>query len=296
MRFRSFDQLRVFNVVATQNSFADAAEVLHLTKGAISYQIRQLEQELGFEVFTRSKRGARLNAKGERLWHASRVMFESLERQIDDLRIDGEAQITIAMATYFAARWLSPRLMTFTAANPDIVIRLQPSVGQIEPGRDSVDMAIRWGTGEWDDVVSERLLTCPAILVAAPGVAAQLQAENLDDRLSAVTLLDDDQHSSAWADWLVASGLGPRQARERLVIPDPNVRLQAVLDGQGVAFYDWLADPEIATGRLTVVNDVRLPNYGYHLIYRRGSLANWALKEFRDWIVIEASSEEIIER
>lgn len=288
MRFRSFDALRLFNIVAQNNSFSDAAEALNLSKGAISYQIKQLEHHLGFKVFERRHDGARLTVKGESLFLASKVMFDGMEREIDSLRSNTDMQITVAMTTYFASRWLSPRLMRFTTAYPGITIRLQPTVGLVDPGRDDVDIVIRWGKGGWPDLATEQLFRCPLSLFASPGVARRCSKSGLEMGLQSTTLLDDDQQSGAWTDWCEAVGLTVTKTRERLIIPDPNVRLQAVIDDQGVAFFDALARSELAAGRVEMIGGTQLPDYGYHLVYRRDALGDVACRHFRDWIVAQS--------
>ena len=288
MRFRAFDSLRVFDVVARHLSFTAAAGELNLTKGAISYQVNRLETELGFEVFVRG-RGIRLTEKGRKLWHASQAAFNDLERAILHLREEDTARITIGMATYFASRWLSPRLMTFMAAHPGIGLRLHPLVDLIDLESAHIDMAIRWGKGDWTDLDIELLLPCPAFVTAGAAIASQASEVGIEAALADATLLHDREGSGAWADWHEAANLPLRQKWDGLVIPDPNVRVQAVIDGQGVALYDALASAELADGRLFKLSEVELSEYGYFLVYPRGALANPALKAFRDWILSEAS-------
>ena len=81
-----------------------------------------------------------------------------------------------------------------------------------------------------------------------------------------------------------------RPAHKTLVIPDPSVRVQAVIDGQAIALNDALVSPELSDGRLFKFSDIRLENYGYHLAYASGALDQPALRAFRDWIQNEAAS------
>ena len=76
------------------------------------------------------------------------------------------------------------------------------------------------------------------------------------------------------------------------MIPDPNVRVQAVTDGQGVALYDHLVANEVAAGRLYQYRSVQLDDYGYYLVYPRHTEANPAIPIFRDWIMQEAGLSE----
>ncbi len=290
MAFRSYDALAVFHVVARRLSFSAAAEDLNLTKGAVSYRIARLEADLGFPVFARRPRGVALTAKGERLRQASQTAFRDLEREIAMLRDEGTGRITIGMATYFASRWLSPRLMTFISSHPRIALRLQPLIDLIDLAARDIDMAIRWGKGDWTDLEIERLLPCPAFPTAGAAIAARVAEAGLEAALPDLPLLHDRDGSQAWQDWHRAAGLVYRPRRDGLVIPDPNVRVQAVIDGQGVALYDRLVADELAAGRLFQISAVELSDYGYYLAYPRGALGAPALKAFRDWILTEANS------
>lgn len=290
MTFKSYDSLRLFNIVARHLSFTAAAAELNLTKGAISYQVGRLERELGFPVFTRRHRGIDLTEKGEDLWHASRAAFRDLERKIAALRQEGPGRITIGMSTYFASRWLSPRLMTFTAGHPGVGLRLQPLIDLIDLGTQNIDMAIRWGKGEWRDLEFELLLPCPAFATAGAAIAERIARDGLEAALPGVPLLHDRDGSTAWRDWHAAAGLPYRTTRNDLVIPDPNVRVQAVIDGQGMALNDRLLEDELNRQRLFRIFEIELKDFGYYLAYPREALQAPELRIFRDWIMAEASA------
>lgn len=290
MRFRSYDGLRLFDVVARHLSFTAAADELNLTKGAVSYQINRLERELGFPVFTRRHRGITLTEKGKRLWHASQVAFRDLDREITGLREEDPARITIGITTYFASRWLSPRLMTFMAGHPRIGLRLQPLIDLIDLKSLSIDMAIRWGRGDWTDLEIEPLLPCPAFPTAGADIARRVADEGLEAALLELPLLHDRDGSQSWRDWHEVAGIAYRPTRNELVIPDPNVRVQAVIDGQGIALNDVLVTDELAARRLFRISTVALDSYGYHLAFPNGALDTPATKAFRDWILAEAAS------
>jgi DNA-binding transcriptional LysR family regulator len=290
MRFRSYDSLRLFDVVARHQSFTSAANELSLTKGAVSYQIKSLESELGFRVFARGHRKVSLTEKGKELWRVSRVVFKDLETQIARLREEDVEPITIGMSTYFASRWLSPRLMNFICEHPRVALRLQPLVDLFDIGNQGIDIAIRWGTGQWSDMKTEALLACPAFPTAGASLARHIEAAGLAQALGDLTLLHDREGSDAWRDWHQAAGLGYRPARDTLVIPDPNVRVQAVINGQGVALNDALVAKELTSGQLRKVSSVELRDYGYFLVYADGALENPNLRAFRDWIIVEAKT------
>lgn len=289
MRFHSYNSLRIFDVVARHLSFTKAAAELNLTKGALSYQIGRLEQELGFQVFLRKHRSLALTDKGRRLWHVSEVAFRDLEQEIDGLREAEPNRITIGMSTYFASRWLSPRLMTFITAHPRIGLRLQPLVDLIDLRAHDIDMAIRWGKGDWTDLEIEPLFACPTFPTAGAAIAGQIAEQGVETVLAALPLLHDREGSVAWRDWHEAAGLPYRSTRDGLVIADPNVRVQAVIDGQGVALNDALVAAELADDHLLRVSNVQLADYGYYLAYPKGALSTSAVSAFCDWIMHEAA-------
>lgn len=293
MRFRSFDHLRLFIVVARHLSFTTAANELNLSKGAVSYQIRQLEDELGFEVFSRRNRGIVLTEKGQKLLFASKAAFSDLESEINQLRQQDSQRITIGMSTYFASRWLSPRLMNFMASHAAIGLRIQPLIDLTDLSANNIDMAIRWGKGDWQDkdTTIELILPCPAKPTAGAIIAKAVKAKGIESALAGQTLLHDRDGSNAWLDWYLAAGLSYPPDRDDLVIPDPNVRVQAVIDNQGIALNDSLVDMELAIGQLFQISDVELTDYGYYLVYPGSTLKNPAMKAFRDWIMLEAEKQ-----
>ena len=182
---------------------------------------------------------------------------------ISGLQEEGPGRITIGMSTYFASRWLLPRLMTFMAGHPRIGLRLQPLIDLIDLRAHGIDMAIRWGKGEWTDMEIEPLLPCPAFPTAGAAIAGRVAEAGLAAALADIPLLHDRDGSAAWLDWHQAAGLAYRSTRDDLVIPDPNVRVQAVIDGQGMALNDALVAAELATGKLFPISAIELSDYGY---------------------------------
>lgn len=230
------------------------------------------------------------SAKGRGLWHLSQTSFRELERAIVQLRDEDAGRVTVGMSTYFASRLLAARLMTFITMHPRIGLRPQPLVKLVDLGSLNIDRAIRWGNGAWSDLVIERLFSCPAFPTAGASIAARVARSGIEAALSDAKLLQDRDESSAWAHWHEAAGLQYRRSRDDLVIPDPNVRVQAVMDGQGIALNDELVAAEIAAGKLFSTSDVALRDYGYFLAYPAGALENPSARAFRDWIMTESEN------
>ncbi|MEM7208934.1 MAG: LysR substrate-binding domain-containing protein [Pseudomonadota bacterium] len=288
-----FDHLRVFTLVAQHKSLTDAADALHLTKGAVSYQISKLEERLGFAVFRRSKTGIQLTEKGRELYKISAQAFDALDAGIEALQESRHAVITIGMTTYFASRWLSPRLMNFTSTHPDIGLRLQPTTGLVDPAKEGIDMLIRWGDGRWSDLEIAPLFMSPVAPTSGQSIAQRVDHEGLEHVLKNSILLHDYEGSHAWRDWHDAAGIAYKPDAEALVIPDPNVRVQAVIDGQGIALNDGLVDAEIRQAQLTRLSDSVLEKYGYFLAYPKDALDSPALRAFHDWLLSEVRQSEL---
>lgn len=293
MRFRNFDQLRCFCLVASHPSFTAASVVLNLTKGAVSYQMDCLENELGFKVFVRRKQGIQLTSRGQSLLQTAQPMFISLENEIGRLRQSDKPGITIGMATYFASRWLSPRLMNFITTHAGISLRIQPLIDLTDLNSNDLDLAVRWGKGEWQDpgMNCERIFRCPAVLTCSPQIGEEIEQRGVESVIAEHPLLHDRDNSRAWADWFDQAGIDWAPESSDLVIPDPNVRVQAVVDGQGVAIYDRLVEDEVAAGKLYQYHQVELNEYGYYLVYSQNVGGDSPISVFRDWIMQEAKQD-----
>ena len=284
MRLRYYDNLRNFVIAARHESLASAAEELCLTKGALSHQIRNLEEELGFALFIRHSRGVRLSDKGMSFLSSCQSAFNQIERKVEELNDSQEQTLTIGTTTYFASRWLSPRLMDFIRQYPEIRLRIQPMIDVSNLRQQGVDLAIRWGNGRWTDCIIEKLFDCPAWPTGNEHAKRKVETEGLEAAFSSFTLLRDSEDSNAWSEWYDRAGLTLPDRADTLIVPDPNVRVQAVLDGQGVALNDALVKQEIDDGRLFRLSEIELGKYGYFLAHRTDARSDEAATLFARWI------------
>ena len=291
MAFRSYDALKTFDAVARRLSITGAAKALHQSKGAISYQIRKLERDLGFRLFDRANARLTLTDPGRRLWHVSQSALGQIDQEIADLRGAASDSVTVAMLTYFSSRWLSSRLTKYFEGHPGVSLRIEP-VSSIEM-LDSVnaDFAILWGIGAWPGIDSELLLPCPAVPTASPDLAAQAEEIGLEEALRTLPLLGDSSGDAGWRAWHQAAGLPYRPSRTSLTIPDSNSRVQAVIDGQGLGLWDAMVQPEFDRGALVAVSDVWLENAGYYIVMPAPSLKP-AAEGFLQWLQQEATLQE----
>lgn len=282
--FKHHDSLRLFARIAQYRSFSEAAEALHMTKGAVSYQITVLEDALGCRLFDRKPRGVALTREGQEVLNETRNHYRDIETALDRLKAERSPSLTVGMSSYFASRWLSPRLMTFMQLHPEIQLRIQPMTQLYDLERQGVDLAIRWGNGIWDDVEIQPFMPMPAWPVGNQAAAAMVRKVGLARAFSAFTLLRDHDNSNAWSDWFAVAGLPPQTREDTLIIPDPNVRVQAVIDGQGIALNDTLVARELEQGLLVRLSEVELSSYGYFIARPRTAHGPRSVDAFAAWL------------
>lgn len=292
MRFRSYDSLKIFDTVARSLSMTKAADEVHQSKGSISYQVGKLEADLGFRLFERAHATLELTEEGRRLWHVSQTALSQIDREIEDLRGTTSGAVTIGALTYFSSRWLSPRLTRFFEANPGISLRIEP-LNSVDMMRSlKIDMAVLWGIGGWEGHKSELLLSLPAVPTANRVLAEQIKQLGLAEAVRQLPLLGDSSGDAGWRAWHKAAGLPYAPSRASLTIPDSNSRVQAVVDGQGIALWDDLVASEFGDGTLVRLSDVRVENAGYFLVFTDQPMSQSA-EAFLDWLRVENDRSEM---
>ena len=286
----SLNSLRGFEAAGRHLSFTLAAEELRVTQGAISYQVRNLEAQLGLQLFHRRVRAVVLTPEGARLLTATQRTFRQLSEEIESLRPGRSRDIlTVAVSTYVATRWLSRRLNAFLTQDPKVTLRLQHSVNAPDFEIRDVDIAVRWGRVGSFGPHSALLLPMPMVPVCSPELLQGGNPLHAPKDLGGQTLLRDDPNDDLWPDWLELAGVGQESVGAGQVISDPNVRIQAAMDGQGVVLADDLVAEERRSGRLVAPFEWRLEGYGYHIAWP-GPRERPVAKAFRNWLMAEAAA------
>ena len=290
-RFFHHDSLRLFCEIARHSSFSSAASSLNMTKGAISYQIKTLEDALEFNLFDRTTKGAKLTNEGLKLLANSQQRYEEIEAEIQAFKDTFSCTLTVGVSTYFAARWLSPRLMDFMQKFTDIQLRIQPMIDFSDDELEAVDLAICWGSENTIVHRKELFLTKSAFPVGNNQVAAKIQTLGIKRALRETTLLRDRDSSNAWSEWLSLAEHPPYLRKDTLIIPDPNVRVQAVINGQGIALMDDFVIDELNQGKLHRLSQIELSDYGYFIVSPERAIIPEAATLFIDWLYEQAEKE-----
>ncbi len=136
--------LRAFAETGRHLSIKKAAEAVGVTSGAVSQQIRQLEERLGVTLFTRTRYGVRLTEAGAKVHPGLVMAFDQIAMSLDALEaINARPTLTVSTVPSFAASWLVPRLGRFTSRHPEVEVRVEATSNLVDLGRDRVDVAIR---------------------------------------------------------------------------------------------------------------------------------------------------------
>ncbi|MFB9885446.1 LysR substrate-binding domain-containing protein [Balneatrix alpica] len=249
-----WNALRVFEAAARLQSFTKAADELCVTQGAVSQQIRQLEEQLGVQLFIRQGRGVMLSPEGRRLASlTSRVVAEISDEVRRIRRPDSDRQLVVSCCPSFAMQWLLPRLGRFSALYPDIEVSLRAEFHALTPREllaEGIDLAIRYDPWGYPIGFDEVLLEEYLLPVVAPGHLDQQQLADPVKTLSkqvwlldAVSWAGADAHDE-WHAWLHAKELSGLKGRQEQIFNLAQLAQQAAAQGRGVAM-----------GRLALVAD-----------------------------------------
>ena len=236
----SLNSLRSFEAVARHLSFSKAAEELHVTPGAVSQQIRALEELLGARLFDRTKRSVALTNAATRMLPDIQAGLEILSRAVNSKCPPiGERTLTISVAPSFASKWLLPRLPSFYDRHADIDLRISATVGLADFKRDKVDLAIRLGHGSYPGLRAEPLFAEALTPLCSPGLLKRKGRLSKPDDLRKHRLIHDTSipgagEHGAWDRWLTLAGAKHVSAERGARFTLAELAMQAAIDGAGV--------------------------------------------------------------
>ncbi|WP_062266519.1 transcriptional regulator GcvA [Endozoicomonas arenosclerae] len=286
-RIPSLKGLQYFEVVSRHMSFTLAADELFVTQAAISQQIRNLEEQLGFKLFIRSTRQLHLTDNAERLLPHVRKGFAEIRKGLDKVSSRQYDYLNISILPSFAARWLVPRLGRFSINYPEIEVRLLPSIGLVDFQKENIDLAVRFGMGKYPGLYSEKLMDEYAFPVCSPELMSHGKGlGSVADLINFPLLQDSGPGVLTWRDWLQWAGSPDLDVRYGVQISDASLLLEAAKDGQGVALgRASLVQRELEQGSLIKLFDIELASsFSYFLVMPQRSMNHGAAQKFADWL------------
>lgn len=287
----TIQELLAFDAVARYESVSKAAEVLCLTVSAVSKQLAGLEQFLGQRLLEKRGRGIQLTPLGQQYWQKIATSLRMIEAATFEVRSNAvdSGVLSLACVPTFLTKWLIPRLPDFRRAHPSITLSFSQHLGPSESLTPGVDVAIRYGTGEWPGLVADYIAGREFVLVVSSALQGRHGRISQPVDLLAHTLLHHVEAPQAWALWAEQQGLdqlhvhsGPRFAQYSAVI-------QAAISGLGVALVPRvLVEEELERGSLLCPFDRTLAaGQGHFLCYRPDRAASPLLAAFKAWILAQ---------
>lgn len=246
--------LRSFEAAARLGGVGRAAEALHVTHGAISRQLRLLEEHLGVVLFQREGRGLRLTRAGEELQAACEGAFEQIREAVRALKRQQRPEaLVLGCSGSILARWMIPRLQALQSALPQLPLHWSAQDGSFTTEQQSLDAVLLLAQPPWPrgwqvrELASERV----GVVVSPQHPAAARLTHQPPSALLGESLLHTTSRPQAWPAWALSHGLEPAQLRLGNGFEHLYYLLEAAVAGLGVAIApEPLVADELAAGRL----------------------------------------------
>ncbi|MEQ6201984.1 LysR substrate-binding domain-containing protein [Sulfitobacter sp. HNIBRBA2951] len=273
--------LRAFAAFAQCGSVVAAGDALGVSHAAISQQLRVLEDHLGTALLDRSGRALVLTGEGAQLASALRGGFALMGEGVAALtRARDSRPLHISVTPTFAASWLMPRMAGFRAAHPQIDLMIDPTADIVTLSPDGIDLAIRFGKGDWAGVESTLLWESTMVVVGAPALVGDMACDDVD-ALAQFPWMEEFGNSESTS-WLKRHGVS-KPAGGMLRLPG-NLLVDGARDGQGIAVtVRRFVERDIEAGRLRVLHEEKGAGAGYHIVTRSGVMRA-PLKAFVAWL------------
>ncbi len=290
----SLGGLRAFEAAARHVSVKLAAQELNVTPGAVSLQIKDLEANLGVQLFVRHPRRLTLTQQGEDYFSALRAAFRIMREATTRIAAKSRlSPLTVSCTPSFAAQWLVPRLGRFEEHHSGIDIRICASNRTMDFSRDGIDIAIRHGFGRYDGLVSERLLDDELVPVCSPSLLRRDATLTTPADLRYFPLLHDE-HRHDWRLWLEAANAPEIDSSRGTVFVDSNGAIESAKAGAGVALVRLsLVKREIAEGSLLIpLTKTIASDLAYYLVYPATALDRPGVATLRTWLLSEITEKD----
>lgn len=276
--------IRVFEAAGRLEHFSRAGEELGMTQAAVSYQIRQLEAQIGQPLFLREHGRVRLTDTGRRLLPAISEAFANMRQAFADLNEASAGILAISAPVTFASTFLASALGRFQLEFPDLAVRLSPSNELVDLSRGEFDLAIRIGSGKWEGVRADFLYRDHFTPMCSPQFMETHAVTQPADLLRVERLGSDDRW---WQQWFACAGISlPVSDRRGLLLDSQSQEAAAAEAGYGVALMaPYLWRQELASGRLVQpFEQVCLGSSSLWLVCPERRVGVRKIERFREWL------------
>src|SRR5215510_5592299 len=292
-RLPPLNALPSLEAAARHLSFSRAADELHVTHGAVSRAVRNLEDHLGVQLMRRAGRSVQLTPVGASFAAEIRDVLEHLAAATSAATGQTSGIVSVSTIDSFAARWLMPRLFRFRRAHGDIDVRVATSERLADFVSDGIDIAIRCGGGQYPGLTAELLMKEDHFPVCSPTLLKGRHPLRRPADLAHHTILHD-VFTVDWAIWLRSAGIDNVDPQRGPTFLSSDHAIQAAIRGEGIVLgRSALIADDLAAGRLVRPFDLSLPaGFAYYLVCPPRALKRASVKAFRDWLMFESRAGE----
>ncbi|RYZ05411.1 MAG: LysR family transcriptional regulator [Comamonadaceae bacterium] len=286
-RLPSLNALKAFEAASRHLSFTRAAAELHVTHGAVSRQVSQLEGALGTALFVRGSRGLELTTEGAALARGVAGAFDLLRRAVQQASHKPSLlPLRVSVPPTLAMWWLIPRMSLLHEACPNLRLELSTSIEPVDFASGHYDAAIRRVDRLPKGLSAERFLDARPAPVCSPDYKRRHRLRRAAD-LGRATLITTRSEPGAWSAWLRSAALGPDTGTGVVEFEQLYFALQAALDGLGVALAPAaLVAAEVQRGRLCLLSQPQGPvTPSYALLWPRAGSSGETIRLLADWLL-----------
>ncbi len=288
----SLKNLKAFEAVARKRSYTEAGHELNVTHSAIIQQVRALENFFEISLIDRSDGVFNLTRAGQKLSDHLNRAFVNIDRAVEEVwKESDDRPLRVTMTPSFAAEWLMPKLQEFRSLHPHINLELDPTFKPLPLDRHPIDLAIRYGEGNWSDGISEPFLKTPRVVVSASTLVG-LDSIKSETDLCAYPWLQE-LGTNELEDWVARRGGKISKKPDTVLLPG-NMTLPTMRNGGGIAFTALLlVESDVKAGKVQVLFEDEDQNgqLGYYIVRPRG-FQRPSCAKFSKWLYDVAATSK----
>ncbi|HEX5005626.1 MAG TPA: LysR substrate-binding domain-containing protein [Hyphomonadaceae bacterium] len=284
--------IRAFEAASRHLNLSRAAEELGVTQGAISKQVIALEDFIGVQLFVREPGGLRLTNEGGSLKEAIAPAFSTLSEAFArySRRSPRSNVVRISTTASFASQFIVPRLQVFRDKFPDIDLEFITTIRLVDLTREEFDIAVRYGPGQWDGVISTPVSEPVLLPVCTPDVFAR-GGGTLPGLLKTTRRIQCSAYNE-WRDWADIEKFDLSNISPAMVIEEFQVALTAALASQGLALLpEILVRDRVRRGELVTFSPARVrTEYNFFIVHTPNAPRRPVVPRVIEWIKTEATA------
>jgi LysR family transcriptional regulator, glycine cleavage system transcriptional activator len=292
-RLPPLNNLKAFEAAARHESFTRAAEELCVTQGAVSQQVKALEEGLGIKLFNRERQRLVITEAGRDYLTIVRDALDRIAVGTERLlQRQNAGVLTVSTSPDFAAKWLVHRLGHFAEVHSGIDLRVSATLHHVDFAREEVDLAVRHGEGNWPGLDSVQLSAEQLFAVCSPKLLSGRRRLGMPADILKFPLIHLDRRTD-WMRWLRTAAVDEGAVTHGPVLNRASMVIDAAINGQGVALArTTLAAWDLITGRLVRPFPDALPlSKTYWIICPKATSNVPKIVTFRNWLLSEAAED-----